>query len=164
MERLWANEKGFSLLEAVIATALIGLFIATSSVGLAYGVRATKDAGRKQQAIYLAEEGLAASQNIRDESFANLVNGTWGIVTSGSQWEFSGSTDVVGIFTRSVTIADAGTSQKQITSTITWTDTSQRAQSLALVTYLSDWRSATTSPWSSLALAGTLDISGNQNM
>jgi hypothetical protein len=164
MKNILRNTQGFSLLEAVLATALIGLFLAASAVGFAYGVRATKDAGRKQQAVYLAEEGLAASQNIRDGAFANLVDGTWGLTTTANQWNFSGGSDVVDIFTRSITITDAGASQKQVTSAVTWTDTAQRSQSIALETYLTDWRSATTTPWSSLALAGTLDISGNQDM
>ena len=162
--KLHNDHRGFSLLEAIIATALVGLFVSACTAGLAYGVRATKDAGRKQQAMYLAEEGLAATQNIRDAAFTNLTNGTFGVTTTGNQWNLSGASDTTSIFTRAVTIATVDASKKQATSTVTWTDTTTKAQTLSLVTYFSDWLSATTSAWSGAVFAGSVDLSSNQNL
>ena len=85
--RIRGNENGFSLVEVVIATALAGIFVAASSGGLLYGMRMSKEAGRKSQAVYLAEEGLAAAQNIRDAAYVNLTNGTWGALDNRQSME-----------------------------------------------------------------------------
>ncbi len=54
--------------------------------------------------------------------------------------------------------------QKKATSTVTWTDTTAKAQTLSLVTYFSDWLTATTSPWTGAVFAGSIDLSGNQDL
>ena len=164
MGHIIKDRNGFSLVEAIIATALVGLFLSACSLGLSYGVRSTKEAGRKQQAIYFAEEGLAAVQNIRDAAYTNLTDGTWGLTTAGNQWDLSGASDVNGLFTRAVTIASFGATAKQVTSSVTWNDTSTKAQTISLTTYLSDWLSAATSPWTGALFAGSIDLSGNQNL
>ncbi|MEK7459337.1 MAG: prepilin-type N-terminal cleavage/methylation domain-containing protein [Patescibacteria group bacterium] len=162
--RIRGNENGFSLVEVVIATALAGIFVAASSGGLLYGMRMSKEAGRKSQAVYLAEEGLAAAQNIRDAAYVNLTNGTWGLSTTGSQWSLSGASDTTGVFTREVVIASADSTKKEVTSTVTWQEVTGNAQTLSLVTYFSDWLSATTSAWTTPALAGSIDLSGSQDL
>ncbi len=158
-----ANRAGFSLIEVIIATALTGLFLAASAGGLLYGIRLSKEAGRKSQAVYLAEEALAAVQNIRDDDYTNLTDGTWGITTTGSQWNLSGASDTTGIFTRQVTITSPDATKKEVTSTIAWQDVTGAARTLSLVTYLSDWLTATTSPWTAAVLAASLDLAGSQD-
>lgn len=140
-----SNRSGFSLVEVILATALAGMFVAACAGGLLFGVRMSKEAGRKSQAVFLAEEGLAATQNIRDAAYANLVDGTWGLTTAGNQWNLSGASDTTGIFTRTQTIATVDATKKSDTSTVSWTDVTGAARTVSLVTYLGNWNAATTS-------------------
>jgi hypothetical protein len=74
--------------------------------------------GNRNRAISIAEEGLEAVRNIRDDSFSNLVVGTHGINNSEGEWQFSGSSDSVDIYTRTVTVSDINSDTKQVTSAV----------------------------------------------
>lgn len=158
------HQQGFSLTEVLIAVALAGMVVVAAGGGLLYGVKMSKEAGRKNQALMLAEEGLVATQNIRDAAYTNLTNGTFGLATTSNQWNLSGASDNTGIFTRTITIADAGTGKKQVTSAVSWTEVSGTSRTISLVDYLSDWLSATSSPWNTPALAGSVNLSASQAM
>lgn len=158
------DPRGFSLIEMVLAIALAGIFLTASAGGLIYGLRSAKDAGRKIQAMYLADEGLAALQNLRDEQFTNLVDGTWGLAVSGGQWALSGTSDSVGDFQRSLIISSVDAATKQITSTVSWTNTRGILSDVTLVSYLTDWLTTTLQPWVVAITAGVLDLAGNQDL
>jgi len=138
------NPLGFSVVEIILATALAGLFVAATAGGLLFGVRMSKEAGRKSQAVFLAEEGLAAAQNIRDSAYANLTAGTWGLTTTGNQWNLSGASDTVGIYTRTQTIAAVDATKKSVTSAVSWREVTGMTRTVSLVTYFSDWSAITT--------------------
>ncbi len=138
------NRSGFSLVEVILATALAGLFVASCAGGLLFGVRMSKEAGRKSQAVFLAEEGLEATQNIRDAAYSNLSAGTWGLTTTGNQWNLSGASDTTGIYTRTQTIAVVDATKKSDTSTVSWKEVTGTTRSVSLVTYFANWIAATT--------------------
>ena len=138
------NRAGFSVVEVILATALAGMFVTAVAGGLVFGLRAAKEAGRKNQAILFAEEGIAAVQNIRDASYANLTDGTWGLSTAGNQWGLSGASDTTGIYTRTQTIATVDAMKKSNTSTVTWREATGTTRSVSLVTYFSNWNETTT--------------------
>lgn len=138
------NPRGFSVVEIILATALAGLFVASTAGGLLFGVRAAKEAGRKSQAVFLAEEGLAATQNIRDAAYASLTAGTWGLTTAGDQWNLSGASDTVGIYTRTQTVAVVDATKKSVTSAVSWQEVAGTTQTVSLVTYFSDWSAVVT--------------------
>ena len=108
-ERLHTKyQKGFSLVEVILASSVF-ILLATALVGsYLYGQESTALAGNRARAVLLAEEGLEAVRNIRDEgaegSFGTLTAGTYGLATSSNQWIFSGGSDATSIFTRTITI------------------------------------------------------------
>ncbi|MEI6510806.1 MAG: hypothetical protein WCO25_02070 [Candidatus Uhrbacteria bacterium] len=138
------NRAGFSVVEIILATALAGLFVASCAGGLLFGVRMSKEAGRKSQAVFLAEEGLEATQNIRDAAYSNLSAGTYGLTTTGNQWNLSGASDTTGIYTRTQTIAVVDATKKSDTSTVSWKEPTGQTRSVSLVTYFADWNAVTT--------------------
>ncbi len=160
------GESGFSLVEIILASALLGI-LATGVVGaLVYGVQTASVAGSRERALLIAEEGLAATQNIRDAAFANLTDGNHGIAISGNQWAFSGTSDVTDIFTRQVVVSTVNSTKKQITSTVTWQQDAQRAGSVSAVTYLTDWLATGTPPigdWSVPSQVTGRDPLGNND-
>lgn len=135
-------QSGFSLVEVLLAVSVFSLIVTALTGGLIYGQQSTALAGMRSRAAILADEGLEAARNIRDENYSNLVNGTSGLVISSNQWTFSGSQDTTDIFTRQITVADAGTNRKQITSTVTWQQNPQRTGNVTLTTYLTNWKAS----------------------
>lgn len=137
------NSKGFSLVEVLLAVAIFALFVTGLVGGLIYGQQSTALAGAQSRATVLADEGLEATRNIRDANFSNLTNGTFGLTTTGNQWNLSGSSDTTDIFTRQIVISTVDANTKQIVATVTWTQNAQRAGSVSLTTYLANWSSGT---------------------
>ena len=132
--------KGFSLIEVLLTISIFSMFMVALIGVLSIGEESSSLAGKRIQAVYLAEEGLEALRNIRDENFINLVNGSYGLVKIGNQWNFSALPDVTGIFTRTINISTVNANIKLVTSTITWQQNLQRNGSVILTTYLTNWK------------------------
>jgi Tfp pilus assembly protein PilV len=134
------HQKGFSLVEALLASALLSIVVTTFTLAIIYGQESTVVAGGISRATLLAQEGLEATRNIRDESFSNLFDGSYGLAVSNNQWVFSGNSDTTDGFVRQISISTVDDNRKLITSTVTWQQTPQRAGNIVLTTYLNNWR------------------------
>ncbi|MFA6520908.1 MAG: prepilin-type N-terminal cleavage/methylation domain-containing protein [Candidatus Gracilibacteria bacterium] len=157
------QNKGFSLIEIILAAGLFAL-LATGIFGaLIYGEESPSTFGRRVQAVFLADEGLEAVRNIRDSAYVNLTDGAHGLAVSGGQWAFSGTQDINDIFTRQVQIAAVGTKRKMVTSTVTWNQNEQRAGSTSLVTYLTNWMAAGHGNWALPQQVSSLNLLTNAN-
>lgn len=155
------NQKGFSLVEILLSAAVFVLVV-TAYVGiLIYSEETASLNGKRYQAVNLAEEGLEALRNIRDENFNNLTAGTSGLAQS-TNWSLSGSSDTVGIFTRAETIVAPSSQRKSVTSNVTWTQNAQRTGSVSLETRFTNWR-RNLGNWSSATLDASINLPGNAN-
>lgn len=167
MPKAWLiTNKGFSLVEVILATAIFALLVTAFVGAYLYGEEATALAGNRARAVLLAEEGLEAAWNIRDSSYANLTIGTHGMVISSNQWEFSGTSDTTdSLFTRQVVISSPTADRKEVTSTVTWQQTPSRTGSVTLTTQFTNWLG--TKKGTAPSLFGTLNLtaanSGNDN-
>ncbi len=155
-------KKGFSLVEALLASAVFALLAMAVVGSYLYGQESTALSGNRAKAVYLAEEGLEAVRNIRDADFANLSDGTFGLSSSADHWSFSGSSDANDIFTRNVTISTVDQNRKIVNSTVTWQQNGQRNGRVSLVTYLTYWQKLGLGDWAAPFLEGFLDIPGTQ--
>src|SRR5882672_2011870 len=146
MRKAWLpikNQRGFSVVEVLLAAVVFG-FLVTGLIGaIVYGRASSEAAGDRVQANLLAEEGIEATRNIGTAAYANLVDGTYGLVQSGNQWTLSGSSDTSGIYTRQVVIATAATNRKSVTSTVTWPQSGGTTGSVTLTSRLVNWAAAT---------------------
>ena len=133
------SRKGFALVEVILAVAVFALFVGAFFGSLIYGEESTALAGKRSRAVFLAEEGIEAVRNIKDEDFINLSDGTYGLDSSGSQWDFSGSQDTEGIFTRQIEISTVDANTKNIISNVSWQQNQQRSGLVSLNTYLTNW-------------------------
>ncbi len=136
------NSKGFSLVEVLLAVAVFSLIVTGLIGGLIYGEQSTALAGQRARAATLADEGLEAVRNIRDANFSNLTDGTFGLTTTGNQWNLSGASDTSDIFSRAITISTVDANRKSITSSITWQQNPQRGGLVQAVTYLTNWKAS----------------------
>jgi len=151
----------FSLVEVLLALSVLSLIVGTLVGALIYGRESTALAGSRGRAVVLAEESLEAVRNIRDEDFSNLVLGTHGLVISGNEWLFSGSSDTIGIFTRDVELSQVGDNTIQVISTVSWQQNPQRTGIISLITYLTNW--ITAGLWTNPSLGACTSLTGGQD-
>ncbi len=157
------NDKGFSLVEILLAAALLLLFFTAVTASFVYGLRGAAWGGDRIRAVFLAEEGLAAVQNIRDADFNSLSDGVFGLDSSGVQWAFRGSSDTIGNFLRQLRIVSVDATTKDVTSIITWSKSAVSTGTVALTTRLTNWLANTVSAWATPIQAGTYNASGSQD-
>jgi len=70
------KQQGFSVVEVLLAAAVFG-FLVTGVIGaVVYGRVSTVSSGDRLRANFLAEEGIEATRNIANASYANLVDNT----------------------------------------------------------------------------------------
>ncbi|HEX9679253.1 MAG TPA: hypothetical protein VGA08_01420, partial [Candidatus Saccharimonadales bacterium] len=147
-------QSGQSLLEVIVATALFSLVFA-SIVGLSVDAFYSTQAGQENtEAVFLAKEGLEAAKSNRDNHWLNLVNGDHGLKNSSGFWEFDGTAEIIGDFTRKIIISDVerdvfndivasgGTVDprtKQVTAEVSWTTLLGISRTVSLTDYLTDW-------------------------
>lgn len=155
--------KGFSVIEVVLAAALFMLF-STSAVGVVLqGFNANRLGAEETIANQFAAEGIEAVKSIKNQAYSNLVNSTGiGVTRISNVWAFSGTNNILthnstDNYTRVIKVesvnrdgsgnivASGGTldpDTKKITSTVSWNFNSARPESVVLSSYLSDWRKA----------------------
>lgn len=159
------TNKGFSLVEALLSCALLGL-LATGLVR-AYldGEESAALGGGRARAVMLADEGLEALRNMRDaDGLVNLPNGTYGLATTSGQWNLMGTSDTTGVFTRQVTISSVDSSRKLAVSEVTWQQNLQRTGSVSVSTYLTSWQCADQATSLIVNTAGATLAGPNRNL
>lgn len=166
------NESGQMLVEVLIALGLFVIIMSSVIIFFFNGQFSAINSGKIREALGVARNGIEASRFIRDDAWGNLVDGDHGLVFTGTQWQFSGTSDVTGEFTRKITISLVEDNVKQILSEVTWQDVRLGQQQVSLVTYLSDWKNApppggdpgdpggggTTGDWTNPVTLGSLNI------
>lgn len=167
MPRVWCSTKlrqwGFSSVEALLAATLFGLLVIPLTGAFIYVRSSGADAGDHTRSLLLASEGLEAVRSIRDEGFADVATGTYGLVKSCNSWSLAGSQDVTGKFTRHITVANGSANRKTVTAAVSWASGVHSSQS-TLVTQLTNWRLPFTAPsWPLATLTGSVDVAGNQD-
>lgn len=147
------SKTGFSIVEIIVA---VGIFaIVSAGVVILYlgslGAN-LRDTETFQAEMYL-QEGMEAARAIRDYNFGNLTNGTHGLTASNDYWEFLGSSDNLGQFTRTTLVEsiqrDAGCNvvssggivdakSKSVTVSVSWDFESGNPTSISATEYYSD--------------------------
>lgn len=139
--QLNTNQAGFSIVEIVVASAVFSLIVTALFGALLYSNKSAETAGTRARAVFLAEEGLEAARNIRDENFDNLFDGIHGLAAFANQWHFSGMVnDIVDIFTRQIEISTVDSNTKQIVSRVFWDVGLMNKGSVSLTTRLTNWQ------------------------
>lgn len=151
-------KKGFSLVEIILAVALFTIFI-TGIVTLVLQGFSSNQLGNEQTiANQYSSEGLEAVRSIRNQDYSNLINTVGSGITrnAGNVWQLSGANNILDKYTRIITIGDVNrdvsgnivpaptgtpdSDTKKITSTTFWTVVGARNNSIALTSYLTNFR------------------------
>jgi len=148
--------QGQSVIEVIVAVSIFAIVAGSSVIAILGSLSSIRLAEEESQAAFIASEGLEATKSIRNQAWANLINGTYGL-SLGSIWTFSGASDIdpSGKFTRTVDIASVtrdgngtivtsggtvDTETKKITSTVSWNFTPTRQNSVIMTMYLTNWQ------------------------
>jgi prepilin-type N-terminal cleavage/methylation domain-containing protein len=164
-------QRGFSVLEVLLASIIFVIFSSAAVMVVLQAFNANRIGQENSIATQFATEGLEAVRSIRNQGFTNIdgLASTYcssgaGVQLSGGVWTLkaAATSDTLSSdtrFSRVITICDAirtatassdlDTSGityenvKKVTSTVTWKFKSAQstANSISLVTYLTNWRS-----------------------
>jgi|SRR5579872_6270737 len=156
------EQKGFSVVEIILASALFLIFSGASIIVVLQGFDADRTATDAIVANEYAIEGIEAVRSIRDQSsgYSNLAakTGANGVAPVSSVWAFSGGSNQFGpngMYTRVITISTVNRdgsgnivssggstdpNTMKVTSTVTWNVSPTRHDSVVQTTYLTNWR------------------------
>lgn len=143
--RLHTNNRGFSLVEILVAISVFLVFVLATIGVIAITSQNARHAANSERAAMLAEEAIEVARHLRDASpdFAALPDGTYGLSIAGNEWNLSGPSDTQDIFTRAVAISTVSEHQKKVDVTVSWADQISPSNSVAVSTYLTNWRKIT---------------------
>lgn len=149
-------------MEVVLATALFGIFSFSVVTVVIAGLRSNQVSNEQAIANQYASEGLEAARSIKKQSFSALSDtAATGLIQNGGLWAFSGENNIFDKYTRVISVTpvyrDAGGSIvgtggtldpniKKITSTVSWTVSGAKHDSVALTTYLSNFNEVISDP------------------
>jgi hypothetical protein len=158
---------GFTTAEVLLSTSVFAIMVVGLAGAFSYVVQATATSTITSRAQYIANEGLEAVRNIRDASYANLVDGTYGLNISGNNWTLSGSSDVSDIFTRQINISTIDSTTKEIKSTVTWSTAQQTGvDSIVQTMRLTNWNRTVflIGNWAAASIESSLNPTGSQTI
>lgn len=151
--------KGIALVEILVVITIISLAMFSLYELLLISRQVTSREQRRTQALALAQEGLEAVRNIRDQDWSDNIapltpDTTYYLTLSGSAWVLTAVNPgpIDSLFTRTITfdtvsrdsnsnISAAGSDDpntRQATSTVTWLDRGEN-RSVSLSTYLTNF-------------------------
>lgn len=153
------SQLGLSVIEILVAMSIFLIIAASITAVILGSFQSSRLAKEEDRASFLAKQGLEAVENIRNQNWANLVDGNYGLSNSGGSWSFSGSSDVTDAkYTRVILIesvqrdgnfdivSSGGTVDnhtKKITSTVSWNFSPTRQNQISYTNYLTNWQLST---------------------
>ncbi|MBD3300461.1 MAG: hypothetical protein GF347_03860 [Candidatus Moranbacteria bacterium] len=133
------KQRGFSVVEIILAGAILSFITTIIIASYLYGLKNIQYSSNRQKAISLAEECLEAIQNIRQQDFDNLTEGTHGLTYVNNKWELNGDSDITEIFLRRVDINVIDSDTKQLVCNITWPQNGLPPGEVVLTAYHKKW-------------------------
>lgn len=159
-----STKKAFSTIEILLAVGLFSVISLGLTSAIFYTIQSNALLSYKIKASYLADEGIQAVQNIRDASFANLTNGTYGLNIQSNSWTLAAQPDVVDGYTRTIVVSSVDTNTKKIVSRVSWPQQYGEQNFITFTSYLTNWKRTVANPtWNSPITASTINMPGNQN-
>lgn len=149
------SKHGQTLIEVVIVTALFAVLSAGIISAILTSSRGAAESGRYLIANGYIQEAINAVRSIRDRDWSQMTNGTHGFSTANGFYEFSGTSDAFGIYTRTTTIenvyrfggmtgpiAASGTldpNSKRVTVNVRWQTSLGLIRNIDSVFYVFNW-------------------------
>lgn len=139
------DNRGFSIVEVILAVALFAVFAVGGTVALVSGLDANRLALEQVTATQYAQEGIEAMRSIKNQAFSSLADTsstTTGIARIGNVWAYSGLNNTFdsGRYERTITVSQADPNVKKVTAKVSWDFTAARPLDVTLTSYLTNWK------------------------
>lgn len=136
-----SKQKGFSLVEILLAIGIFSLIIVMLSGIFLQGEEGTFLAGNRSRAVFFAEEGIEAVRNIKENDFENidLSDGTYYLELVSNEWELTGAEDLFDIFSREIVLDTIDGNTKEVTSRVSWQQNQKRTGVVEILTRFTNW-------------------------
>lgn len=105
MAWLIRKNKGFTLVEALFAIAMLLLLSVGSVAANKVATAGVKINQYRSQANFLATEGMEALMSVRVQNFSGLSSGVFHPVFDGANWSLVAGPETLGNFTRTITLS-----------------------------------------------------------
>ncbi len=155
--------RGFSLIEVLVAIGIFGSATLLFAVVASQSSQSAVLTAQTLEAQRRAREGVEVVRILRDQSWSSVAAGTYGLVLSASQWNFSGASDTEGPYTRSVQIVDRDPNHKDVTIQVAWQFPQGQSHTATLVSQLTNWRTPATQANQLTLDLTNVSISGSGN-
>ncbi|MBT4384408.1 hypothetical protein HOD30_01525 [Candidatus Peregrinibacteria bacterium] len=140
-----SSSSAFSLLEIILAVAIFGIFgatLLTTTIGVS---SSTENSNDRLAARYLVQEAQEALRSMRDYDWDEIdldTSGTYGLDTASGFWELEaeGTSDVVGKFTRTVSLTKNSSVSYDAEITVIWNTVDGIAQTKTGTIRLTNWK------------------------
>lgn len=152
-------EKGFGLVETIVAVALFAIVATTGISTILGGFGANRLGDEETKATIIASEGIEGARSLFNQGWTTPFlgtncTGTCGLATASGTWGYSGTNNVLGKFTRTVkviqsnrdgsgNIVDSGgsadTDTYKVTSSVTWNFSPTRNNTVTLNEYFTNF-------------------------
>lgn len=135
----FVKRRGQILLEFLVSVAFFSAGIFTVSAFIFEALSSQGFIAERTRALALAEEALEAVRSIRDDTYNNLEEGTFGVALSDGRWALIGMSDSNGPFTRSVRIDLLPDGRADVVVNILWRSVQSRQETVSIFTRLARW-------------------------
>lgn len=177
------KKNGFGIVEMLVAMGIFLILVLGGSIFLTQGFNINRLSDQETQATYYAAEGLEAVRSIANQTWPSLdvgnsnCNGTLqkGVTVPTTTWAWSGFPQTKSGFSRTITLGNvcrdgsgdisAGGSVydanvKKITSTVNWSFSPTRNNTVSLTNYLSNYEAVIIGNWAIASTESTFDLTG----
>lgn len=168
------TRRGFTIVEIILAVGLFTLIVGGAVGAVVEAFQVNRLGEEESLANTRASEGLEAARAIATHDYFDLENGSHGLTTQNGVWEFSGSQEVLGKYTRKVIVSNVYRDlarnivptggkldlyTKRVESLVSWDFTPARTTSISLKTYFTYWQGSFCN-WSTAKQIGGLNLPG----
>ncbi|MFH1769329.1 MAG: prepilin-type N-terminal cleavage/methylation domain-containing protein [Parcubacteria group bacterium] len=141
------NDKGYSLLEAIIAITIFVIFMSAVLTLFLMSQESSSGSSLRQEANTIAHNSMEAVRSMRNLDFDSLIAGSHGLIFQNNRWFLDvDSPDEENGFTRTVTIAYVDDDTKEIDVNIVYGDP-PRQKEVSLVQRLTRWQDIIAENW-----------------
>jgi type II secretory pathway pseudopilin PulG len=114
------KESGQILVEVLVALGLFVVIISAVIIFFFNGQLSALSTVKTRKALDIARNGIEAVRFIRDADWVNMTDGQYGLEFVSDQWQFTGTSDTTGEYTRVISISTYESDVKQVTSRVIW--------------------------------------------
>ncbi|MDP3725039.1 MAG: hypothetical protein Q8R20_01050 [Nanoarchaeota archaeon] len=140
-----SHGKGQILIEALIGMALLALGMGVGALLIFGGSRTLSDRAHASRARLFAEEGVSATRSVIERDWESVSPGEHGLALIAGEWQFAGTSDTNGMFTRVVVVSSSGLYEKEARIRVSWSVAADRKLFVEMPTLFSRWKEAVAS-------------------